>query len=281
MTVTRQFTRAGAVGFRTRATNTLSFTYANEWESSEVSNATLEDLSLRDELIALGIDPRSGVSQGQLSAISIDAGRNTTGNILDARRGYVAALHLEQAGRWLAGDYNYYALTAEGRYYHTIFGRAVVAVRGRIGSIDPLNHEISGGEEAALEIGVPFHKRYFLGGATNLRGWGRFDVSPLSGAGLPIGGHAFMDFSTEVRVPIWGKLGGVIFLDGGNVWTKPWDINANDLYYDVGPGLRYNTPIGPIRVDFGYQLNRIPGLLVNGEPEPRRYRIHFSIGQAF
>ena len=82
-------------------------------------------------------------------------------------------------------------------------------------------------------------------------------------------------------MPIWGKLGGVIFLDGGNVWTNPWDLNLNDLYYDVGPGLRYTTPIGPIRVDFGYQLNRIPGLVVNGEPEPRRYRFHFSIGQAF
>ena len=73
-------------------------------------------------------------------------------------------------------------------------------------------------------------------------------------------------FPTEVRVPIWGKLGGVLFLDGGNVWTKPWDFNPKDLRYDVGPGLRYNTPIGPIRVDFGYQLNPIPGLVVNGDP---------------
>ena len=136
-------------------------------------------------------------------------------------------------------------------------------------------------EQPALEIGVPFHKRYFLGGATNLRGWGRFDVAPLSGDGCRSAAIRSSTFPTEVRVPIWGKLGGVIFLDGGNVWTKPWDFNTNDLYYDVGPGLRYNTPIGPIRVDFGYQLNRIPGLLVNGEPEPRRYRFHFSIGQAF
>jgi outer membrane protein assembly complex protein YaeT len=281
ITVTRQFARGGAAGFRTRATNTLSFTYANEWERSEISNETLQDLSLRDELIALGIDPRSGESRGQRSAISLDAGRNTTGNLLDARRGYVAALHLEQAGRWLAGDYNYYEITAEGRFYRTVLGRAVVALRGRIGSIDPLNHEITGSEEAALEIGVPFHKRYFLGGATNLRGWGRFDVSPLSGFGLPIGGHSFVDFSTEVRMPLWGKLGGVIFLDGGNVWTLPWDFDLNDLRYDAGPGLRYDTPIGPIRVDVGIQLNKIPGLLVNGEPEPRHYRIHFSIGQAF
>jgi outer membrane protein assembly complex protein YaeT len=283
ITVTRQFARAGATGFRSRAANTLSFTYANEWERSQVSNETLLDLSLRDELIALGIDPRRGVSEGQKSAISLDAGRNTTGNLLDARRGYVAALHLEQAGRWLSGDFNYYEITAEGRFYRTVLGRAVVALRGRIGGIDPLNVEVNrpGGEEEILDIGVPFHKRYFLGGATNLRGWGRFEVSPLSGFGLPIGGFSFVDFSTEVRVPLFGKLGGVVFLDGGNVWRLPWDFNLNDLYYDAGLGLRYSTPIGPIRVDFGHQLNHIPGLLVNGEPEPRSYRIHFSIGQAF
>jgi outer membrane translocation and assembly module TamA len=50
---------------------------------------------------------------------------------------------------------------------------------------------------------------------------------------------------------------------------------------DVGAGLRYNTPIGLVRVDYGHQLNPIPGLLVNGSPETRHWRIHFSIGQAF
>lgn len=281
ITVTRQFVRAGATGFRTRPSTTLAFTYANEWEQSEVSNETLQDLSQRDELIALGIDPTSGLTTGQRSAISLDAGRNTTGNILDARRGYVASLHLEQAGKWLQGDYNYYEVTGEGRFYRTIAGRAVVAVRARAGAIDPLGRDFTGDELSALEIGVPFHKRYFLGGATNLRGWGRFDVAPLSGFGLPLGGHTFMDFSTEMRFPVWGNLGVVMFLDGGNAWSKPWEFNLNDLRYDVGPGLRYNTPIGPLRADFGYQLNPIPGLLVNGQPESRRFRFHFSIGQAF
>jgi outer membrane translocation and assembly module TamA len=55
----------------------------------------------------------------------------------------------------------------------------------------------------------------------------------------------------------------------------------NDLRYSVGPGLRYQTPIGPIRFDVGYQLNPIEGLLVNGQPQSRRLRFHFSIGQAF
>jgi outer membrane protein insertion porin family/translocation and assembly module TamA len=271
-TITREFRRPTGSLFGGRAPTTLSFTYANEYEEYTIENETLEDLSLRDELISLGLDPRTGTGRGQRSSISLDAGRNTSNNVLDPRRGYMAAIHLEQAGSWLGGDYTYREVTAEGRYYVPFGRRTVVAIRARAGAIDPSEGDLSN---------VPFYKRYFLGGATNLRGWGRFDVSPLSGSGLPIGGHTFTNFSAEVRVPIWGKLGGVVFFDGGNVWTDPWDFNFNDMRYDVGPGLRYNTPIGPIRADLGFQLNPIDGLLVNGKPEPRQFRFHFSIGQAF
>ena len=76
-------------------------------------------------------------------------------------------------------------------------------------------------------------------------------------------------------------LSAVAFLDGGNVWEKQWDFDFNDVRYDVGPGLRYHTPVGPIRLDIGYQLNPIEGLAPEGEVLTRRFRFHFSIGQAF
>lgn len=270
LTVTRQFPRRGPSIGR-RPTTALSLTYAREYEEYDISDAALLDLSFRDELIALGLDPRTGTGEGTRSAISLDGNRNTTDDVRDAKRGYVISGHLEQAGKWFGGSYDYYEVTTEGRYYVPL-GKAVLAVQGRTGSIDALGNQ---------ETGVPFFKRYFLGGSTNLRGWGRFDVAPLSGGGLPIGGATFLNLSAELRVPIWSSLGGVVFMDAGNVWTKPWDFNVGDLRYDVGPGLRYMTPIGPLRADLGYQLNPIPGLLVNGKPESRRFRFHFSIGQAF
>jgi outer membrane protein assembly complex protein YaeT len=271
VTVAREFTRSRSV-LAARQTTTLALTYANEWEDYAISNEALADPTFRDDLIALGLDPRTGTGRGQLSALLIDAGRNTTENLLDAKKGYVAILHFETAGQWLGGDFDYREVSAEGRYYQSLGTRAVVAVRGRAGSIN------SSGSEEEL---VPFFKRYFLGGATNLRGWGRYEVSPLSGSGLPIGGHSFLNFSTELRFPLIGKFGAVLFLDGGNVWTNPWDLNLNDLRYDAGPGLRYNTPIGPVRLDVGWQLNPIPGLVVDGLPQKRPLRAHFSIGQAF
>jgi outer membrane protein assembly complex protein YaeT len=270
-TVAREFTRARSV-LGSRRTTTLALTYVNEWEDYTISEEALNDPTFRDELIALGLNPETGEDQGRLSALLFDAGRNTTDNLLDAKKGYVAILHLETAGQWLGGDFEYREVSAEGRYFQALGRHAVVAVRGRAGSLS------SSGSEGEL---VPFFKRYLLGGSTNLRGWGRFEVSPLSGAGEPIGGLSFTNFSTEVRFPIIGHVAAVLFLDGGNVWSNSWDFNLNDLRYDVGPGLRYNTKVGPLRLDVGWQLNPIPGLIVNGEPQKRPLRIHFSIGQAF
>ena len=283
VTITREFGLAGGPVLSRQPATSLAVTYANEYDDYTISREALTDLELRDDLIALGMDPRFGTGGGQRSALSINAGRNTTGNLLDARRGYVATAHLEQAGKWLGGSFDYYDFTAEGRYYIPL-RNAIVAVRARAGSIDGIGRpeDLPPDPETGQSRGaVPFFKRYFLGGATNLRGWGRFDVAPLSAFGLPVGGHTVAHFSTELRVPVWRNLGAVVFVDGGNVWENPWDFNFNDLRYDVGPGVRYKTPIGPVRLDFGYQLNPVPGLLVNGKPEPRRFRVHFSIGQAF
>lgn len=264
----------GRVTLRHEA-NTRTFwtvSLSNEYQRSSVTPKALEDFTIRDELIALGLDPRDGQLSGTLSAAAFDISRNTTVNVLDARAGYVLTGHVEQAGGWLPGSFNYRAVTSEGRHYLSIGRRLVLANRLRAGSIDAMGD---------LERNVPFYKRYFLGGSSSLRGWGRFEVGPTSGFGLPIGGHTMLEGASEVRLPLWGKVGGVAFVDYGNVWSRSWDFDPGDLRYAVGPGFRYLTPIGPLRVDFGYQLNPIENLKVNGEPERRHWRIHFSIGQAF
>ena len=252
--------------------NRWAVSLMNEYQRSTVGPEALLDFTIRDELIALGLDPRDGQSSGTLGAIAFDITRNTTTSLLDARSGYVLSAHVEQAGKWLAGSWDYRSVTSEGRHYLSAGRRLVLANRLRVGTIDPIGD---------LERNVPFYKRYFLGGASSVRGWGRFEVGPTSGFGLPIGGHTMLEGSSEVRLPLTGKFGAVAFVDFGNVWSEPWDFKPGDLRYAVGPGLRYLTPIGPARVDFGYQVNPIENLRVNGEPERRHWRIHFSIGQAF
>jgi outer membrane translocation and assembly module TamA len=90
-----------------------------------------------------------------------------------------------------------------------------------------------------------------------------------------------VELTSEVRMPLWRSLGGVLFVEAGNAFERSWDIDFRDLRADAGFGLRYMTPIGPIRFDFGYQLTPIDGLLVDGVPEKHPFRMHFSIGQAF
>ena len=101
------------------------------------------------------------------------------------------------------------------------------------------------------------------------------------GSGLPIGGDSMLAFSAELRAMLSGNFGGVLFVDAGNVWADPWAFERGELRYAIGPGFRYQTPVGAMRIDVGYQLNPIPGLLVNGNAQTRRIRFHFSIGQAF
>ena len=249
-----------------------SVSMMTEQNSSSISNEALTDPTLRDELIALGLDPTTGRQEGVLNAISADFQHSTADNLLNARRGYQLAIHAESAGRLLPGSYNYYAVSADARHYLPIGESVVVANRVQIGNID------QAGEDPA---NVPFSKKYFLGGASSIRGWGRYEISPLSGSGYPIGGNTTFAFSSELRAVLRGNFGGVLFFDAGNVWTDGWTIKFDDLRYAVGPGLRYQTPVGPVRFDVGWQINPIPDLLVDGKLQSRRWRMHFSIGQAF
>ena len=248
---------------------TVSF--INERQESTIDAAALEDFTVRDDLIALGLDPTTGGSRGTLSGVAFDISRNTTDSLLNATSGYVVTAHAEQAGRLLWGTYNFWSATAEARHFLTLRRRVTVANRVRIGAIVPTAND---------EANVPFYRRFFLGGSSSIRGWGRFDVSPLS-EGFPIGGLSMLEGSAETRFQLKGKFGAVAFFDFGNVWREAKNFDLGDLRFAVGPGLRYQTPIGPARLDVGYQLNPIEGLLIDGEPQKRRIRIHFSVGQAF
>jgi len=270
VTVDRTLPRPGPFSQRAAA-SAVSLSYTREFQSYQVSQLALHTPSFLKTLIALGLDPLNGTARGTLSSLDFDYHRSTADSSLDARHGYTVDAHLEQAGRALKGDYDFVETILEGRYYAALGRRAVLAVKARGGSIGAPHGE---------NLKVPFYRRYWLGGATSLRGWGRFDVAPLF-SGLPVGGHTMVESSAELRAPLWGNFSAVVFADAGNVWNNAWDVNLNDLRYDVGTGLRYMTAVGPFRLDLGYQLNPIPGLLINGKPEPRRFRVHFSIGQAF
>jgi outer membrane protein insertion porin family len=243
--------------------------YVNEYLKYGIKASALSDQSSREERIALGLDPTTGQGAGTLAALDFDAERSAVDNQLDPHKGFSTTLHVEHAAPWLAGTYQFTELLGEARTYLPI-GRSVVAARIRAGSVS-----------AASSTLVPFSKLYFLGGSTSERGWGRFEISPLDSDGFPIGGRTLAEGSVEWRFQLSTKIGVVTFLDAGDVSAGNWDFNGLTPRIDLGAGIRYGTPVGVIRVDYAHQLNSIPGLVINGTPEARFWRVHFSIGQAF
>jgi outer membrane protein assembly complex protein YaeT len=266
---------------RRGSTTSVGVSFINEFTDYRVTEQALADPELRNSLIALGLDPETGAASGTLVSLRLQADRDTTSSRLDPQRGYALSGAVEQAGKFLPGAFQYTEVSGEVRAYFSrrrslIINpgdrRVVVAARLRGATIDA---------PPPTDASVPFFKRYFLGGSSSVRGWGRYEVSPLTESGQPIGGLSLVEASTEVRVPVGAKLSVVGFFDAGSVGRQPWRIDRDGLRMAVGPGLRYDTPIGPFRLDIGRQLNPIPGLLVRGEPEKRKWRAHISIGQAF
>jgi outer membrane protein insertion porin family len=185
--VTKDFSRA-AVGGERGVRNTFSATLIQEYEDYTIAAGVLEDLTFRDELIALGLDPETGRGTGTVTALELDFERNTSARPLDPRQGYVINAHMEKAGQFLRGTFDYTEFSGEVRGYVPLGSRFVWANRARSGTI--------AGPSAAL---IPFYKRYFVGGSSSVRGWGRYQVSPLTPTGQPIGGRTMMEVSTEAR----------------------------------------------------------------------------------
>ena len=246
-------------------------TYAYEWLRSGIKPEFLADQSRRDERIALGFDPDTGRTSGGLSTIEVNLERHALDSPANPQRGTMATAHMEFASPVLGGTYQYVELGGEGRGFLPL-GSMVLAARLQASTI------VSG--QPAL---VPFSKRYFLGGSFHLRGWSRYEVSPLDEEGRPIGGRSVLDFSGELRMPVPRPASMILvgFVDGGNVWAGGWTLKPDDLLWAAGVGVRYLTPVGAIRVDVARQLTPIPNLFINGAPSTRTWRLHFNLGHTF
>ena len=118
---------------------------------------------------------------------------------------------------------------------------------------------------------TPLEERFYSGGSNSVRGWGRSMLGPVSSVNKPLGGNSQAEASAELRYPLYKMLHGVVFYDIGNVWSDYLTFPWSELRHAGGAGLRFQTPIGPIRMDLAWPL---------GEGK-RSMQVHVSIGQAF
>ncbi len=179
------------------------------------------------------------------------------------RRGILSGISVKFTSPVFLSETDFVKLSFYGNFFHRITERIVLAASLRGG--------VAQGYFKTNEL--PIVERFFLGGSTTVRGYAQDTLGPKGSDGNPTGGNAFLMENLELRTSLGRGIGSVVFVDGGNVWQKVNEMGFTDLKFTTGLGLRYDTPVGPIRVDYGVKLQREKGES-SGE-------LHFSIGHAF
>lgn len=228
----------------------MSLSYDLLWSSlSDISDATEEFIRSDDYF---------------LTSLNLAIDRSTLDDPINPTRGTSLNFILESSLDFLGSDENYLKEIFGIKGFREFKG-VVFAKRFDVGVIVPF------GETGTLD--VPIFKRFFAGGSTTMRGFPFQKLGPLASNEDPVGGNTILLGSLEARFPIYKKLGGVLFLDYGNVFPDEFDFKLDEIKYAIGTGLRYDTLIGPLRLDFGYTLNPEPGI--------DRFQFFLSIGHAF
>jgi outer membrane protein assembly complex protein YaeT len=194
--------------------------------------------------------------------------QDTTDSHVAPRRGGILNLGGEFAPTFLGSGLQFVQSVLDLRRYQAIGdSKFVVAGRTRFGVIQPIQSTTQ----------IPISRLFFSGGANSVRGYQLDYLGPRNSANDPVGGEAVLEFSLEGRfpLPIYEKIGGVVFIDAGNVFPRIHNLDLGQLKYSLGFGVRYLSPIGAIGVDIAFPTNRI------NYQQDSRYQIHFTVGYGF
>lgn len=258
-----------------------------------------QNISPEDQLLIDRLFP-----QVRLSKLFGGVLRDSRDDVLDPQHGTVIGVDTSVAGKAFGSEVGFVKSFAQGFIYRRLPGRGwVVAAGARLGvavgfaqDVGPVLEiarafQTSSGlltrsiDRAELFPSVirelPASERFFAGGDTTVRGFALDRLGTeetLDRQGFPQGGNGLTVFNLEMRAPYWKNLQFVWFLDAGNVFERATDIRLQQLRASSGVGFRYRSPIGPLRVDWGWKLST--RLLLTGGRE-RSNVLHISLGQAF
>jgi len=210
-------------------------------------------------------------NKSNLASISPSVVFDYRNNPFNATSGSINGLVVKWASSYIGSTVDFMKITGQSSWYFPAYGDIV------------FGFSVRGGMEGFFKekLEVPISERFFLGGASTLRGYEFESVAPRGFDGTPAGGDTMLLMNAEMRFPLFYGFGLVGFLDAGNVWLLNKNVSfvpsgqqgATGLRYGTGVGLRYDTPVGPLRLDYGFKLDRRPG--------ESSGVLHFTLGQAF
>ncbi len=235
----------------------------------------------------------------QISSITPTFFWDRRDDIVDPHHGFFTSASVTYAFPLFSAKSDFTKEFAQGAWYLPVSTRSVVALSGRVGLIQPL-----GGSESVRF--VPPSERFLGGGETSHRAFtldqlgdlcvdphenrmGHTCIPTLYNLGTPenprlapLGGNGILVLNAEYRFPILGPVGAAVFTDIGNIYGTS-TIHFDDLRYGVGTGLRYISPVGPLRLDVGFKLRRrIIGEDADGNPIfEHPFAFSLSLGYAF
>jgi outer membrane protein assembly complex protein YaeT len=294
----------GAVQLQHKISKPSTLFYRYSYRRVDVEEDTLK---ITPDLIPLLSQP---VRVGLLSGSLVQDRRDDP---LDAKRGIYNTIDLGVANEYLLSKADFGRVLMQNSTYHRLSRRLVLARTTQVGALAPYGglrrvttRLPDGTTEQRFTREIPLPERFFSGGSNSHRGFSINQAGPRDPVtGFPVGGNGLLLNSVELRFPVRGEnLGGVLFHDAGNVFSKPQNFNLRlkqrtiqDFDYlvnAVGFGIRYRTPVGPIRFDVAYSINppRFIGFqgsrddLLFGrgtrtEQQLSHLQFHFSLGQTF
>ncbi|MCF8039537.1 MAG: outer membrane protein assembly factor BamA, partial [Desulfohalobiaceae bacterium] len=218
---------------------------------------TVDDI---DTDVSQTIKDLEGDNWGSVLFASVQ--RDTTNRWFNPSRGTKNTLSLEYGGGLIGGDNNFIKPEYEFSYFRSLFWKFVFHWHWKAGFLFENTDE-----------DIPDFERFYLGGIDTVRGYEFRDISSTDDAGEDIGGHKAFYNNLELIFPIKEDAGvlGVLFFDSGKVWGKDEDLDF-DLFDSVGAGIRWNSPMGPLRLVYGYPLDDLKG---------NSGRFEFAIGTFF
>ena len=222
--------------------------------------------------------------------------RDTRDDPTDARRGVFSSADFGVAAKQIGSEASFLRLVLQNSSYHPFRRRFTIARSFQLGLMSPFGkgREVNIEGRAIRTTDIPIPERFFAGGGNSHRGFAVNQAGPRDlETGFAVGGNALLFNSVELRFPVWGEnFSGVLFHDMGNVFARVKDLtlrvhqrDEQDYRYiahAAGFGLRYRTPVGPVRFDMGYNLNPTRVSLQDGSVQTlSRWQFLVSIGQSF